>query len=65
MGTRHFRAAATDDSIGDDEARAAVYCNRNRLKSGVGKEAKRKGGEVAKMFTSATSFTSQATISAI
>jgi transposase len=31
---------------GDDEARAAVYANRNRLKSGVGKEAMRKRGEV-------------------
>ena len=31
---------------GDDEARAAVYANRNRLKSEVGKEAMRKRGEV-------------------
>ena len=31
---------------GDDEARAAVYVNRNRLRSGVGKEAMRKRGEV-------------------
>jgi len=31
---------------GDDEARAAVYANRNRLRSGVGKEAMRKRGEV-------------------
>ena len=31
---------------GDDEARAAVYGNRNRLKSGVGKEAMRKRGEI-------------------
>ncbi|MGO9238984.1 MAG: transposase [Methylocella sp.] len=31
---------------GDDEARAAVYGNRNRLKSSVGKEAMRKRGEV-------------------
>ena len=30
---------------GDNEARAAVYGNRNRLKSGVGKEAMRKRGE--------------------
>ena len=30
----------------DDEARAAVYGNRNRLKSGVGKEAMRKRGEI-------------------
>jgi transposase len=32
---------------GDDEARAAVYANRKRLRSGVGKEAMRKRGEVA------------------
>jgi hypothetical protein len=31
---------------GDDEARAAVYGNRNRLRSGVGKEAMRKRGEI-------------------
>ena len=31
---------------GDDEARAAVYGNRGRLKSGVGKEAMRKRGEM-------------------
>jgi transposase len=31
---------------GDDEARTAVYGNRNRLKSGVGKEAMRKRGEI-------------------
>jgi hypothetical protein len=31
---------------GDDEARVAVYGNRNRLKSGVGKEAMRKRGEI-------------------
>ena len=31
---------------GDDEAREAVYGNRNRLKSGVGKEAMRKRGEI-------------------
>ena len=31
---------------GDDEARAAVYGNRNRLKSDVGKEAMRKRGEI-------------------
>jgi hypothetical protein len=31
---------------GDDEARAAVYGNRNRLKSGIGKEAMRKRGEI-------------------
>ena len=31
---------------GDNEARAAVYGNRNRLKSGVGKEAMRKRGEI-------------------
>ena len=31
---------------GDDEARAAVYGNRNRLKSGVGREAMRKRGEL-------------------
>jgi transposase len=31
---------------GDDEARAAVYANRNRLRSGVGKEAMRKRGEM-------------------
>ena len=31
---------------GDDAARAAVYGNRNRLKSGVGREAMRKRGEV-------------------
>ena len=31
---------------GDDEARAAVYGNRTRLKSGVGKEAMRKRGEI-------------------
>jgi len=31
---------------GDDEARAAVYGNRNRLKSGVGREAMRKRGEI-------------------
>jgi hypothetical protein len=31
---------------GDDEARAAVYANRKRLRSGVGKEAMRKRGEV-------------------
>ena len=31
---------------GDDEAREAVYGNRNRLKSGVGKEAIRKRGEI-------------------
>ena len=31
---------------GDDAARAAVYGNRNRLKSGVGKEAMRKRGEI-------------------
>ena len=31
---------------GDDEARGAVYGNRNRLKSGVGKEAMRKRGEI-------------------
>jgi transposase len=30
---------------GDEEARAAVYSNRNRLKSGVGKEAMRKRSE--------------------
>ncbi len=30
----------------DDEARAAVYGNRSRLKSGVGKEAMRKRGEM-------------------
>ncbi len=31
---------------GDEEARVAVYANRNRLRSGVGKEAMRKRGEV-------------------
>jgi transposase len=31
---------------GDDEARAAVYANRKRLRSGVGKEAMRKRDEV-------------------
>jgi transposase len=31
---------------GDDEARAAVYANRNRLRSGVAKEAMRKRGEM-------------------
>jgi hypothetical protein len=31
---------------GDDEARAALYGNRSRLKSGVGKEAMRKRGEI-------------------
>ena len=31
---------------GDDDARAAVYANRNRLRSGVGKEAMRKRGEM-------------------
>ena len=31
---------------GDDEARAAVYGNRGRLKSGVGKQAMRKRGEM-------------------
>ena len=31
---------------GDEAARAAVYGNRNRLRSGVGKEAMRKRGEV-------------------
>ena len=31
---------------GDEEARAAVYGNRNRLKSGVGREAMRKRGEI-------------------
>jgi len=31
---------------GDDEARAAVYGNRNLLKSGVGKAAMRKRGEI-------------------
>jgi len=31
---------------GDDEARETVYGNRNRLKSGVGKEAMRKRGEI-------------------
>jgi hypothetical protein len=31
---------------GDDEAHAAVYGNRNRLRSGVGREAMRKRGEV-------------------
>ena len=31
---------------GDDEARAAVYGNRSRLKSGVGKQAMRKRGEM-------------------
>ena len=31
---------------GDDEAREAVYGNRNRLKSGVGREAMRKRGEI-------------------
>ena len=31
---------------GDEEARAAVYGNRNRLQSGVGKEAMRKRGEI-------------------
>ncbi len=31
---------------GDDEARAAVYGNRGRLKSGIGKEAMRKRGEM-------------------
>ncbi len=31
---------------GDDEARTAVYANRTRLRSGVGKEAMRKRGEV-------------------
>jgi len=31
---------------GDDAAREAVYGNRNRLKSGVGKEAMRKRGEI-------------------
>jgi transposase len=31
---------------GDDDARAAVYANRNRLRSGIGKEAMRKRGEV-------------------
>jgi transposase len=30
---------------GDEAARDAVYANRARLKSGVGKEAMRKGGE--------------------
>ena len=31
---------------GDDEARAAVYGNRSRLKSGIGKQAMRKRGEM-------------------
>jgi transposase len=31
---------------GDEDARAAVYRNRNRLKSGVRKEAMRKRGEI-------------------
>jgi len=31
---------------GDDEAREAVYGNHNRLKSGVGREAMRKRGEI-------------------
>jgi transposase len=31
---------------GDEEARAAVYGNRNRLRSGVGKQAMRKRGEI-------------------
>lgn len=31
---------------GDDDARAAVYANRSRLKSGVGKDAMRKRGEI-------------------
>src|ERR1700682_4476512 len=31
---------------GDEAARAAVYGNRNRLRSGIGKEAMRKRGEV-------------------
>jgi len=31
---------------GDEAARAAVYGNRNRLRSGVGKDAMRKRGEV-------------------
>ena len=31
---------------GDDAARAAVYGNRSRLKSGVGREAMRKRGEI-------------------
>ena len=31
---------------GDDKAREAVYSNRNRLKSGVGREAMRKRGEI-------------------
>src|SRR5271157_4615967 len=31
---------------GDDDAREAVYGNRNRLKSGVGREAMRKRGEL-------------------
>jgi transposase len=34
---------------GDDEARAAVYANRNRLRSGVGKEAMRKRGGRAQL----------------
>ncbi len=34
-----------------DEARAAVYANRNRLRSGIGREAMRKRGEmVARSF---------------
>ncbi|NJO55687.1 MAG: transposase [Rhodospirillales bacterium] len=31
---------------GDDDARAVVYANRSRLKSGVGKDAMRKRGEI-------------------
>jgi len=31
---------------GDEEARTAVYANRNRLRSGVGKQAMRKRGEI-------------------
>jgi len=37
---------------GDDEARAVVYGNRSRLRSGVGKQAMRKRGEmVERSFT--------------
>ena len=42
------RGLVKGERIGVDasEARAAVYANRNRLRSGVGKEAMRKRGEV-------------------
>ena len=47
LGDEKFEAASSVLRWhGDDEARAAVYGNRSRLKSGVGKQAMRKRGEM-------------------